>query len=125
MRRADKSDIVTAFCLKFEHHFGKPFVRDFVFLLRFPGLRNLEILTIDAAQIAVAEKYISRAARSRKTRFFAEMRRVARHNRQSAGITGGDFVQKTIVAAILRADAAGGKQIFEFFNSPSEFAACQ
>jgi hypothetical protein len=35
------------------------------------------ILTVNAAQIAVAEKDIARAARAAQSRFFAEMRGVA------------------------------------------------
>ncbi len=77
MRRADKSDVVTAFRLQLQHHFRQPLVRDFIFLLLFPSLRDLKVLAIDTAQIAVAEKYIARAARAGQTRFFAEMRRIA------------------------------------------------
>jgi len=65
MRWADKSDVMTTFRLQLQHHFRQPFVRDFIFLLLFPSLRDLKVLTIYATQIAVAEKYIARAAGSR------------------------------------------------------------
>jgi hypothetical protein len=51
-------------------------VRRFIFFLCFPGLRDLKVLAINTAQIAVAEKDISRAVCARQNRFFAEVRRV-------------------------------------------------
>ena len=117
MRWRNESDVMTALCLQFEHHFSQPFVRYFIFLLRFPGLRDLIILAINAAQIAVAEKDISRAVCAGQTRLFAEMRRVTRHNRQASRITRRDFVLQAIVAAILRTNDARFEQIFELFDS--------
>lgn len=73
MRRRNKSDVMTAFFLQFQHHFRQFFVRNFVFLLRFPSLRDLIVLAIDTTQIAVAEKDISRAVFARQNRFFAKM----------------------------------------------------
>ena len=66
MCRRDKPDVVTAAILQLEHHLGKPLVRDLVLSLLFPGLRDLVILAIDAAKIAVAEKDIASAACSRQ-----------------------------------------------------------
>ncbi len=77
MRRRNKTDVVAAAHLKFEHYFREAFVRRFIFPLRFPGLRDLKILAIDAAQIAVAEKDVTRAACAGQNRFFAKVRRVA------------------------------------------------
>lgn len=65
MRRRDETDVVTASFLQFEHHFSQTLVRDLVFLLRFPRLRDLIILTINASEIAVAEKDIAGAVCSR------------------------------------------------------------
>ncbi len=68
---------MTTTLLKFQHHFRQAFVRRFIFSLCFPGLRDLKVLAINTAQIAVAEKDISRAVCARQNRFFAEVRRVA------------------------------------------------
>ena len=65
MRRRDETDVVAAFRLQLQHHFRQSLVRNFVFLLRFPRLRDLIILAVNAAQITVAEKDVSRAAGSR------------------------------------------------------------
>ena len=123
MRRRDETDIVTTSFLQFQHHFRQSFVRYFVAFLLFPGLRNLVILAIDAAQIAVAEKDITRAVGSRKRRLFAEMRRVARNNRQPTGIASGDFILQTIIAAVFRTNRAGFEQAFELFNSLCQLPA--
>ena len=122
MCRRNESDVVTAASLQFEHHFGEAFVRRFIFLLRFPGLRDLKILAIDAAQIAVAEKDVARAARAGQNRLFAKVRRVAGNNRQASRIARRDFVCQAIIAAILRANGAGFKQSFELLNSFFQFA---
>ena len=113
MRRRNKSDVMTAFRLQFQHHFRQSFVRDFVFLLLFPSLRDLIILAINTTQIAVAEKDISRAVCSRQNRFFAKMRRVTRNNRKSARITRGDFVVQAIVAAIFWTNRARFEKFFQ------------
>ena len=65
MRRRDKADIVAAPVLEFEHHLGESLVRYLISFLLFPGLRDLVILAIDAAEIAVAEKDISRTVCAR------------------------------------------------------------
>lgn len=122
MRWAHKTDVVTTFRLQFEHHFRQPLVRDFVFLLFFPGLRDLIILAVNAAQIAIAEKDIARASGAGQNRFFAEMRGKRRNNRQSTGITRGDFVPQAIIAAIFRANRAVFEQFFQLLNSLFQFA---
>ena len=106
MCRRDEADIVTAALLQFEHHFGKTFVRYLVLFLFFPGLRDLIILAIDAAEIAVAEEDVACAVRAAQTRLFAKMSGVARHNRQPPRVTRGDLVIEPVVAAIFRADGA-------------------
>ena len=64
MRWRDKADVVAASVLQFGHHFGETFLGDLVLFLLFPGLRDLIILAIDAAEIAVAEKDVPGSARA-------------------------------------------------------------
>src|SRR3712207_7876384 len=56
--------VVTAARLQVEHHFSESFVRCFVFFLFAPGLRDLIILAINAAQVTVAEKDVARDRKS-------------------------------------------------------------
>ena len=84
VRRRNKVDVVTAARLQLEHHLGQPLVRHFVFDLFLVRLRDLIVLAVDAAQIAVAEKDISGAARAGQRRLFTKVRRVRRNNRQPA-----------------------------------------
>lgn len=121
----NKADIVTTFGLQFEHHFCQSFVRYLVLFLRFPGLRDLKILAIDAAQITVSKENITCAVCAGKTRFFAKMRRVARNNRQSARITSGNFTLQTIISAVFRTNGTGFKQFFECLNSGLQFVPIQ
>ena len=86
MRGGDKTDIVAAAILKLEHHLGQTLVGYFIFLLLFPRLRDLIILAVNTAEITVAEKDIARAIGSRQARLLAKMSRVARHDRQPAGV---------------------------------------
>ena len=51
-------------------------MRDFILNLLFMRLRNLIVLAIDTAQIAIAEKDVSRAPGARERRLFAKVRRV-------------------------------------------------
>ena len=125
MCRRNKTDVVAAFCLQFEHHFGESLVRRFVLFLLAPDLRDLIILAINAAQITVAEKDVASAVRSAQSGFFAEMRGVTGNNGKSPGITRGDFVFEAIVTAIFRANGAGFEQLFELFNSFSQLARRQ
>ncbi len=67
-------------------------MRDFILNLLLVGLRNLIVLAIDTAQIAIPEENISRAARARERRLFAKMWRVRRNNGQTARITGRNFI---------------------------------
>src|SRR5690348_8634444 len=117
MRRRDKADVVTAACLQFKHHFGESFVRHFVLFLLSPGLGYLVVLTVNTPKIAVAEKDVSGAVRSGKTRFLAKMRGVARDYRQTSRIARSYLVVEAIVAAIFRADGACGEQIFKLVDA--------
>ena len=76
MSRRDKADVMTSAFLQLEHHLGEAFVRDLVLFLFLPGLRDLVILAIDAAKVAVAKKDIAGAFCSAKARLLAKMRRV-------------------------------------------------
>src|SRR6185295_10652982 len=84
VRGRNEVDVVTTARLKFEHHFGEALVCDFVFDLLFVRLRDLIVLTIDTAQIAVAEEDVAGAARAGKGRFFSEVRGVGRDDGQPA-----------------------------------------
>ncbi|MFL6467793.1 MAG: hypothetical protein ACJ72Z_07525, partial [Pyrinomonadaceae bacterium] len=64
-----------------------------------PGLRDLIILTVNTAKVAVAKEDIPGTFCSRQARLFAEMRGTAGNNRQTAGIAGRDLVVQTVVAA--------------------------
>ena len=77
MRRRDEADVMTAPLLQLQHHLGQAFVRDLILLLLTPDLRDLVILTIDAAEIAVAEKDVAGAVRSAQTWLLAKVGRVA------------------------------------------------
>jgi hypothetical protein len=56
-------------------------MRYFVFLLRFPGLGDLVILAVHAAEVTVSKKDISGAMRAREARLFAKMSSVRRDDR--------------------------------------------
>lgn len=125
MSRRNKTYVMTAAILKFEHHFGKAFVCCLVLFLLFPGLRDLIILAVNTAKIAVTEKYISGAVCSAQTRFFAKMCRITRDDRQPAGIARSYFVIEPVVAAIFGTDRARREQFFESLNSLLQFARPQ
>jgi hypothetical protein len=61
MGRRNKVDVVTALRLKLEHYFSQALVGNFVLELLFVCLRDLIVLTIDTAEITVAEENVSRA----------------------------------------------------------------
>src|SRR5580765_2451320 len=111
---------MTASILEFEHHLGKSLVRHFILSLRFPGLRDLVILAIDAAEIAVAEKDIPRAAGPAETWLFAKVSSIRRDDRQPARVASGDLVIKSVVAAVLRANIACAQHRLEAGNTLAE-----
>jgi hypothetical protein len=88
-----------------------------VLFLLFPRLRYLVVLAIDATEIAVAEEDVSRTICPRQTRLFAKVGGVARNDGQTAGVTRGDLIFQTIVAAIFRADRAGTKKMLKSLYS--------
>ena len=106
MRRRNEVYIVTAARLQLEHDRGEAFVSYLVFDLFLMRLRDLIVLTIDAAQVAIAEKDVSRASGANQAGLFTKVRGVGGHNWQPAGITGSDFILETIVQAVARADRA-------------------
>src|SRR5215813_9601091 len=122
MCRRNKVDIVTAACLQLEHHAGEPLVRYFILYLFFVGLRNLIVLTINTAQIAVAEENVSRPTTPRERWLFAEMRRVRRDDRQSSGVAPREFILESVVAAIERTNCALFQQRFQRFNTAFQLA---
>jgi hypothetical protein len=88
-------------------------MRDLIPELLFVRLRNLVVLAIDAAQIAIAEKNVPRAVCADERGFFAEVRRVRRDDGQASRIAGGYLIAQAIVQTISRADSAALKQRFE------------
>ncbi len=120
MSGGDKADIMASARLEFEHHLGEPFVRDLISFLLFPSLRDLMILAVDAAEIAVAEEDVAGAAGAGEARFFAKMCGVARYNRQTAGVARGYLAGDAVIAAIFRAHGAGTEKLLERFNSRAE-----
>jgi hypothetical protein len=81
-------------------------MRHFVFLLRFPGLGYLVILTVHTAEIAVSKKNIPGAVGTAQARLLAEMRGVRRDDREPPRIACGDLVLEPVITAVLRADIA-------------------
>ena len=117
MRGRNKADVVAAALLQLKHYLGEAFMGHLVFLLLTPCLRDLIILAIDAAEIAVAEKDVARAFCARQTRLLAKMCSVRRHDRQPTGVAGGDLVRETVIAAIFRAYGAGREHCFESLDA--------
>src|SRR5204862_591924 len=113
----NKVDVVTAARLQLEHHLSQAFVRNFVLNLLFVRLRDLIVLAIDAAQIAVTEKDVAGAARTYQRRLFAKMRGVRRDNRQATRVTSRDFIPQTIVETVARTDRAAREQSFQRFDT--------
>ena len=92
-------------------------MRYLILFLLFPGLRDLIILAIYAAKIAVAKEDISGAICAGQTRFLAKMRGITRDDRQTAGVARRDLVIETIIAAVFWADGTGFKQRFELLDA--------
>jgi hypothetical protein len=113
---------VTAARLQFQHHLRETLVRHLVAKLLFMRLRNLVVLTIDAAKVAVAEEDVARASGPDERRFLAEVGRVRRDDREAAGVTCGDLVVEPIVQAIARANGAPFEQPLELRNAPRQRA---
>ena len=97
-------------------------MRHFVFDLFFVRLRNLIILAIDTAQIAVAEEDISGAACAGQRRLFTKVRGVRRNDRKTAGKASRQLTFHSVVAAIQRADRATFEQGFERFHTALQLA---
>jgi hypothetical protein len=108
---------MTPAILQIEHHLRQTFVRDFVSLLFLPRLRDLVVLAVDAAKIAVPEEDVSRAACSGKTRLFTEVRSIGRDDRETSGIARGDLVLQTVVPAVFRTDVARAQHRLESLHA--------
>src|SRR4029078_13471929 len=113
VRRRNEVDVVTTARLQLKHHLRQTFVRYFIAQLFFMCLRDLIILTVDTAQIAVAEENITGAARAYQRRLLAKVSGIRRDDRQPSGITGGDFILQAIVEAVARTDSAALEQRLE------------
>jgi hypothetical protein len=113
--------VLSASVVQFVLHLGESLVRDFVLSLLLPGLRDLVILAIDAAKIAVAEKDISSTFRPRQAWFLTEVRSVGRDDRQAARVARRYFVFEAIVAAVFGTNRARGEQRFQLLDPLVQF----
>ena len=125
VRGRNKVDVVTATRLQLQHHLGQALVRDFVLDLVSMLLRNLIVLAVDTAQVAVTKKDIARAARAGERRLFAEMGRVGRNNRQASRIARRDFIIQTIVQTVAGTHRAAFQQSFQRFDAMAQLARLQ
>ena len=105
--------------LQLQHHLSQSFVRDLILDLFFVRLRDLIILTIDAAQIAVAEENVSGSAATRKRRLFAEVWRVRRDDWQPTRVAARQFIFEPVVSAIERTNRAMLEQRLQRLNTSS------
>ena len=118
MGRRHKPDGMDPSILQFKHHCREPFDRDFMCAFAGVILADLVVLTVDTAKGAVAEKDVADSPRSSEPGLFTEVWRVRGHDRQRTGITAGDFVSESIVAAVVRTDAAGLQQRLKSPGTP-------
>lgn len=113
---------MTTLCLQLQHHLGEPLMSDFVLELFLVRLRDLVVLTIDTAQIAIPEEDVTCASGSNEGGFFTEVRRVGGDDWQTARVAGGDFVFQSVVKAVARTDCAALEETFESFDALEQFA---
>lgn len=110
-------DVVTTFRLQLQHHLRKSLVRYFILELLLVRLRNLIVLTINAAQVAVAKEDVSCPVSPDERRFFTKVCGVRRNDRESARVARSDLVLNPIVEAVARTDRALLKELLERVNS--------
>src|SRR6185369_3912332 len=113
MSRRNPIDVMTTALLKLEEHLRQSFKRHFIFALRFEGLTDLVVLTIDTSEIAQSEKDVSGAVTADESRLFAEVRRIGGNDRTQSGVTRGNLVVEPIDIAIARTDPAAAKHFHE------------
>jgi hypothetical protein len=95
--------------LQDEHDLRQASDADFMLPLLPPVLADEVILTIHAAEVAVAEENIADTPRPHQPRLLPEMGRPCRHHgKQSCGTTG-SFSLETVVPALMRAYCTGGQ----------------
>jgi hypothetical protein len=116
---------MTTALLQLEHYFRQTLVGYLIFDLLLVGLGNLIVLTVDTAQVAIAEEDVAGAFGSHQRRFFAEMRRVRRDDRQPARIAGRDFILQSVVETIARTDGALFQQRFQRRDAMVQLACAQ
>ena len=112
----DEVDVVTTFRLQLQHHLRKSLMGYLILELLLVRLRNLIVLTIDAAKVAVTKEDVSCTVSSDERRFFTKVCRVGRNDRQSARVTRSDLVLNPIVEAVARTDRALLKELLERVN---------
>src|SRR5262249_40864256 len=125
VRWRHQADVVAAASLELQHHLGQPLDRDDVLLLPRIVLADLIVLAINAAQIAVSEKDISRAAGSRERRLLAKMSRVGRDDGIGPRRAGREDVLQPVVSAIARAYGARSQKRVQALNALRELPARQ
>src|SRR5258708_5306316 len=111
--------------LQIEHHLCQAFMRHYVPNLLFVRLRNLIVLAVDTAQIAVSKEDVAGPARAGQRRLFPKVWGVRRNDRQSARIARGDFVLQSVIETVARTNRATPKQSFQRIDAPPKFAATQ
>src|SRR6266536_2752238 len=114
---------MTAAGLQLEHHFSQTFVCNFVLDLLSVRLRNLIVLAVHAAQVAVTEEDVAGSARPNQRRLFTVVRCVRRHDRQATRVAGRDFIVEPIVQTVARADGASLQEGLKCFHTTLQFAA--
>ena len=86
MRGRYQVDIMTSqVILKIEHLLGQPVIVSFIELLGIRVLADLEVLTVDAAHVAVAQKDGAGPPHTGKGRFFPMMGTAGGYCRTAAG----------------------------------------
>jgi hypothetical protein len=85
-------------------------------------LADLVVLAIDAAEVAVAEKYVADPVSPRQSRFLAEVGGVCGHYRELARIAARDLAEEAVVAAVVRADRARGEHGAELPGAHAQLA---
>src|SRR5262249_50738923 len=85
-------------------------------------LADLEVLTVDAAEVAVAEEDVARSLRAREKGLLSEVGRVGRNDGVLSGRAGREDSGEAIVAAVARADRAGLQERVELLDALFELA---
>ena len=111
--------------LELQGHLRQALDGNLVVLLNRVVLADLEVLAVDAAQIAVAEEDVSGALRPGQAGLLAEVGRVGRDDWIGAGGAGSEHTRQAVVPAVPRTDRAGREQRVELLDSLFELSGLQ